>query len=175
MHIPATMLEIKTLGRFKISVAGQAVASDWPDETIKLLFCSLLSPLDLSFTWDRICNSMWGVPVTSTNRRQLEEILIQPLNKFLIMEFGFNPVIADAEGVSIDQQHIHVDAHEFYFTALEGLRLMFLDNHDAAMEKLNLAKLLYTGVYLPGMPGIIIKNTRYDLDLYRAAVVDRIC
>ena len=139
MHIPATMLEIKTLGRFKISVAGKAVASDWPDETIKLLFCSLLSPLDLSFTWDRICRSMWGVPVTSTTRRQLEELLIQPLNKFLMMEFGFNTVMADAEGVSIDPQHMHIDAHEFYFTALEGLMLMFLDKRHAALEKIHMA------------------------------------
>ncbi|MGK2906546.1 MAG: hypothetical protein ACSLFH_09410 [Desulfuromonadales bacterium] len=175
MHIPATMLEIQTLGRFSMSVAGKVVANDWPDEAVKLLFCSLLSPLDLSFTWDRICRSMWGEPVTPTNRQQLEEVLIQPLNKFLIMEFGFNPIIADTEGIRIDKHHIHVDAYEFYCTALEGLRLVFLDQHDAAMEKFNWAKLLYTGSYLPGMPGKIIENTRHDLELYRAAVVDRIC
>ena len=174
MNNRSTMLEIKTLGRFSMSVAGKAVASVWPDETCKLLFCSLLSPLDLSFTRDRICRSMWGGPVTPSNRRQLDEILIQPLNKFLIMEFGFNPIIADAEGIRLDQQRIHVDAHEYYFTALEGLGLLFFDDHDAAMEKLNWSKLLYTGSYLPGMAGKIIESTRHDLDFYRAAVVDRI-
>ncbi len=168
------MLEIQTLGRFSMSVSGKVVVSEWPDETFKLLFCSLLSPLDHSFTWDRICRSMWGVPVTPTNRRQLEKFLIQPLTKFLVKELGFNPLITDAEGIIVDQKRIHVDAQEFYSTALEGLRLMFLDKHDAAMVKLNWAKLLYTGSYLPGMPGKIIENTRHDLDLYRAAVVDRI-
>ena len=175
MNSPATKLEIQTLGRFSMSVSGKAVAGDWPDDTFKLLFCSLLSPLDISFTWDRICRSMWGVPVTPTNRQQLEEVLIQPLNKFLVTELGFNPIIVNAEGIIVNHQRIHVDAHEFYFTALEGLRLMFLGNHDAAMEKLNWAKLLYTGSYLPGMPGKIIENTRHDLDLYRVAVVNRIC
>jgi hypothetical protein len=175
MNSPATVLEIQTLGSFSMSVAGKAVASDWPDETLKLLFCSFLSPLDLSFTWDRICRSMWGVQVTPTNRLQLEEILILPLNKFLIMALGFNPITANAEGITLNRQRIHVDAHEFYSTALEGLRLIFLNNHDAAMKKLNRAKLLYTGSYLPGMSGKIIENTRHDLDFYRAAVVDRIC
>ncbi len=175
MNSSAAMLEIQTLGHFSMFVAGKAVASAWPGETHKLLFCSLLSPLDLSFSWDRICRSVWGVPLTLTNRLHFDEVLIQPLNKFLIMEFGFTPVITNPEGLMLDLQRIYVDAHEFYFTALEGLRMTHLDNHDVAMEKLKRAKLLYTGSYLPGLPGKIIENTRHDLDLYHAAVVDNIC
>jgi len=44
MSIPDTTLEIQTLGRFSISAEGKPVATDWPDEMAKVLFCSLLSP-----------------------------------------------------------------------------------------------------------------------------------
>ena len=173
--MPDTILEILTLGRFSISVDGKPVATDWPDETIKVFFCSLLSPLDLSFTWDRICRSMWGEPATRTSRRRLEEIFIRPLNSFLLKELGFNPLIAGPEGIRIKQQGIYVDALEFYSTVVEGLRLLSLGNHAAALEKFSRANSLYAGCYLPGMPGKIIANTRNDLEsMYRTAVVNGI-
>jgi hypothetical protein len=172
MYMPDTTLEIITLGRFSISVEGKPVATVWPDETVKVLFCSMLSPLDLCFTWDRICRSMLGVPATRTSRRSLEEIVIRPLNSFLIKEIGFNPLIAGHESIRINHQLIKIDALEFYRTVVEGLRLSFLGNHAAALEKLNRADSLYTGSYLPGLPGKIIENTRNDLEsLYRTAVV----
>lgn len=174
MTIPATMLEIKTLGCFSISIDGKVVANDWPDETLKLIFCSLLSPLDIFFTWDRICRSVWDVPLTPTHRRQIEEVLIRPLKKFLIKEFGFNPLMSGAVGIKIDRRRIHVDAQDFYYCALEEFRLLFRDEHAEAFEKLNRANLLFTGSYLPGMPGTIIENARHDLDLYRAAILDRL-
>jgi hypothetical protein len=175
MKIPETPLEIRTLGRFSISVNGRLVATEWPDETVKVLFCSLLSPLDLYFTWDRICRSMLGVPATITSRHQLDETCIQPLNSFLIKELGFNPLIAGHEGIRIDLQGIHVDAHEFYSNVLEGLRLLSLAKHVAALEKFSRANSLYAGNYLPGIPGKIIENTRSDLEsLYRTAVMDGI-
>jgi hypothetical protein len=130
--------------------------------------------LDISFTWDRICRSMWDVPVTPTGRQQLEEDLILPLKTFLIKELGFNPLISGVEGLKINQQCIHVDAHDFYHSVLEGFRLLFRDEHSAALKELNRAKLLYTGTYLPGFPGKIIKNTRIDLEIFRDAVEDRV-
>jgi len=173
MNIPDTTLEILTLGRFSISIAGKPVAIDWPDETTKELFCSLLSPLDLYFTWDRICRSMWGAPATQTNKRRLEEIFNRPLNSFLIKELGFNPLISGHEGIRIDQRRIHVDALEFHSTAVEGLRLLSIGNHAAALNKLRRADSLYAGSYLPGLPDKIITDTRNDLDsLYRTAVKD---
>lgn len=173
MNIPDTRLEIQTLGHFSISVNGKAVATDWPDETIKALFCSLLSPLDLYFTWDRICRTMLGVPETRTSRRQLEEDFIQPLKRFLIRELGFNPLIAGREDIRINQQQIHLDAGEFHSTALEGLRLLSLGNCAAAVEKLARAESLYVGSYLPGMTGKIIANTRNELDaLYQTVTKD---
>lgn len=174
MDSPLTILEIKTLGHFSMSFAGKEVASNWPNETVKLLFCSLLSPLDLSFTWDRISRSVWDIPLTLTSQHQLEEVLVLSLKDFLIKELGFNPLISGVEGIKINQQRIHVDAHDFYHSALEGFRLSFRDEHAAALKKLNQAKSLYTGSYLPGLPGKIIINTRLDLDLFRAAVVDRV-
>ena len=164
MSIPDTKLEILTLGRFSIFADGKPVATEWPDETVKALFCSLLSPLDIYFTWDRICRSMLGVPVTQTSRRQLEEILIRPLKSFLIKELGFNPIIISRECIRINQQHINVDALEFHSTVVEGLRLLSLGIHAAALDKFIRADSLYAGSYLPGITGKIIENTRNELE-----------
>jgi hypothetical protein len=168
-------LEILTLGRFSISIDGKTVATDWPNETIKVFFCSLLSPLDLYFTWDRICRSMLGVPVTQTNWRRLEEILIRPLKCFLIKELGFNPLITGHEGIRIDQKRIYVDALEFRSTVIEGLTLLSLGNPAAALDKFSRADSLYVGSYLSGIPGKIIENTRNELEsIYHTAVKDAI-
>lgn len=175
MNIPVTTLKILTLGRFSISLQGKAVATDWPEEALKVFFCSLLSPLDLYFTWDRICRALLGVPETRTSRRQLEENFIRPLNSFLLRELGFNPLIAGLDIIRIDQKRIHVDALDFHSTALEGLRLLALGNHDAALEKLSWAQSLYIGTYLPGMSGKIIESTRNDLEsFYQTAVIEGI-
>jgi hypothetical protein len=173
MNIPDTKLQILTLGRFSISLNGKPVATDWPDETIKIFFCSLISPLDLYFTWDRICRSMLGVPETRTSRRKLEEALIRPLNSFLIRELGFTPLVAGLESIKINQQRIYVDAMEFHTAAVEGLRLLSLGNSGAALDKLDRAKTLYAGSYLPEIPGKIINNTRIELEsLYQTAVLE---
>ncbi|MBL0224716.1 MAG: hypothetical protein IPQ16_03775 [Geobacteraceae bacterium] len=173
MNKPESILEIRTLGRFSISVDDTLVALEWPDEALKEFFCSLLSPLDLYITWDRICRSMWGEPATRTGRRRLEEAFIKPLGKFLIRELGFNPLISGNEGIRIDQLHITVDALEFHRTVVEGLSLLSLGNHASALKKLRRAHALYAGTYLPGIQGKIIENTRNDLEsLYRSAVMN---
>jgi hypothetical protein len=173
MNMSDPVLEILTLGCFSITADGKPVATDWPDETVKVLFCSLLSPLDLSFSWDRICRSIWGVPATRTCKRQLEEDYIRPLNSFLLKQFGFNPLITGSDGIKVDQQRIHVDALEFHRAVLEGLRLLSLGSNAAALARFSRADSLYAGCYLPGMPGKIITNTRTDLEfLYRTAVMD---
>jgi hypothetical protein len=173
MNKPVYALGIQTLGRFSVSVDGRAVANVWPDEAIKVFFCSFLSPLDLYFTWDRICRSFLSVAETRSSRRQLEELYLRPLNHFLLKELGFNPLIAGAEGIRIDPQGIYVDVFEFHHAVVEGISLMSLGNHDDAREKFSRANLLYAGSYLPGMPGKIIENTRLELEsLYRTAVKD---
>lgn len=175
MDTPDTTLKILTLGRFSISLNGKSVATEWPDETIKIFFCSLLSPLDLYFTWDRICRSMWNVPVTQTGRHRLEEVIIRPLNSFLIKELGFNPLVAGQEGIRIDRRGIQIDAHGFHSAVVDGLGLLALGSHAAALDKLNRADSLYAGSYLPGMPGKIIESARRDLEsMYRTAVLDGI-
>lgn len=173
MYIPDTIPSIETLGVFRISVAGKTVEPDWPDESLKLLFCSLLSPLDLYFTWDRICRSTWDVPAANTTPRRLNERFIRPLNNLLIREFGFTPLVTGPEGIRVNHDSIHVDVMEFYRTVLEGLRLMAGDDHPAAIATLHRANRLYTGSYLPGFTGKIITNTRTELEsLYRTAVMD---
>ncbi len=165
-------LKIQTLGRFNITVDGKNVATEWPDETAKNIFCSLLSPLDLYITWDRICRSTWDVPVTRTNRRRLEEIMLRPLNSFMIKELGFNPLIIGDEGIKFNHNNVYLDALDFHKTVVEGLRELTLGNFAQAIEKINRANSLYAGCYLPGMTGKIITNTRNDLDsLFRTAVM----
>ena len=166
MDVPETVLEIQTLGRFSISVDGKPVATDWPDETIKVFFCSLLSPLDLLFTWDRICRSLWGTPATPASRHRLEEFVLRPLNTFLMKELGFNPLITEPDGIRIDHQRINVDAFEFHSAVLEGLKQLSLGDHSGAIEKFSRANALYVGSYLPGIPGKITENTRYELDSF---------
>jgi hypothetical protein len=173
MSAPASKLEILTLGSFSISVDGKAVVLDWPNETIKELFCSLLSPLDLYISWDRICRSMWDIPVTSDGDLGMEEIFVRPLRSFLIKEFGFDPLITGDDGVRFDQGPITLDALEFHSAAVGGLRLLSLDDRAAAREKLSRAKALYAGSYLPGISGKIIADTRNKLEsLYLTAVID---
>jgi hypothetical protein len=173
MGTPDIRIRIQTLGRFSISVDGMPVATEWPNEMIKVFFCSLLSPLDLYFTWDRICRSMLGVPVTRASRHRLDELIIRPLIDFLIKEIGFNPLVAGKEGVFIDQKHINVDAHEFYETVLEGIKLQSGADTTAALAMFSRADALYTGTYLPDFAGKIIENARHDLEsLYQTAVME---
>lgn len=173
MGTPDIKITIQTLGRFGISIAGKPVAAVWPNEMIKVFFCSLLSPLDLYFTWDRICRAMLDVPATRSSRHRLDETIIRPLNSFLIMELGFNPLVPGKDGIRIDQKNIHVDAHEFYATVLEGIKLLSDADNSAALEKFSKADTLYTGSYLPDIKGKIIENARHDLDsLYLTAVME---
>jgi len=164
MHKPEPLLEIRTLGLFCLSMDGKPIATDWPDETLRNVFCSLLSPLDLYITWDRICRSMWGVPESQSSRRRLEETFIRPLNDFLAKELGLKPLSTGSEGIRMDRDNIYLDALEFHNSAIQGLNLLSLGDHAAALENFSRAKALYAGDYLPGFPGKIITNTRKDLE-----------
>jgi DNA-binding SARP family transcriptional activator len=171
MNNTDTKLEIRTLGHFSISIDGKLVAKEWPDETLKVLFCSLLSPLDLYFTWDQICRAMWEVPETRINSHRLEELFIRPLNSFLVKELGFSPLMTGSEGIRINRKRMHLDVLDFYNAVLEGDRLLSRGNCGAALTKFSRADDLYVGSFLPGMQSKIIKNARNDLELlYRTAV-----
>ncbi len=133
----------------------------------------MLSPLDLYFSWDRICRSLLDVPDTQQSRRQLEEDIIRPLKSFFIAELGFNPLITGNEYISIDQRRIKVDAFEFHSTAVEGLKQLSYGNYTVAQQRLARAKAVYAGSYLPGMAGKIIANTRKDLEaLYQKVIME---
>ena len=172
---PVYALDIQTLGSFSLAAEGRSVATTWPDDEIRIFFCSLLSPLDLYFTWDRICRAFLNAAETRSSRRQIEEVFIRPLNSFLIKVLGFNPLIVRPEGIRIDSQGIHIDVFEFHHAVIDGLNLISLGNLVGAGEKFALANTLYVGSYLPGMPGKIIEHTRLELDaLYQNAVKDGI-
>jgi two-component SAPR family response regulator len=170
---PDAKFEIKTLGCFSITLNAIPVATYWPDEMGKTLFCSLLSPLDLYFTWDRISRSILGEPETQVSRRHLEENIIRPLKSYLISVLGFNPLITGDENIRIDQQRMNIDALEFYNSAVEGLKMLSFGNHIAALQKLRRARAIYAGSYLPEMDGKIIANTRNYLEsLYQKIVAE---
>jgi len=173
VNAPDTKLNILTLGRFSLSIDGKSVVTAWPDETMKELFCSLLSPLDLYISWDRICRSMWDIPATPDSNLRMEETFVGPLRTFLVSELGFDPLITGDDGLRFDQERISLDALDFHSAAAGGLRLFALENHAAALENFKRAKILYVGCYLPDMSGKIIANTRDDLEsLYLTAVID---
>jgi two-component SAPR family response regulator len=175
MKVPNFKLNILTLGRISLFIDGKSVLTEWPSETLKELFCSLLSPLDLYISWDRICRSMWDIPATTDSNLRMEETFVGPLRSFLVRELGFDPLITGDDGLRFDQERISLDALEFHSAAAGGLRLLSLDLRSAALEALNRAKTLYVGSYLPGMSGKIIANTRNDLEsLYLTAVIDGI-
>ncbi len=163
-------LEIRTLGCFSIFINGKSFELDWPDEALKCFLGSLLSPLDLYFSWDRMCRAMLNEPVTRAGKNRLEELYIRPLNRFLIKSLGFNPVIKGNDGIRIDKQLVYLDALEFHAVAVEGLKLKFIGNQAAALEKFNEANSLYGGSFLPGMSGKIILNTRKELESLHQAV-----
>lgn len=168
-----TTLEIKTLGCFSISADGKPVTACWPDDAVKIFFCSLLSPLDLYITWDRISRSFLDAPDTRVRRRRLEKTLIRPLSSFLIKELGFNPLVAERDGVRIGRTGIHVDAIEFHTAVVEGLKLLSHGRNVAAGEKFCRADSLYGGSYLPGLSSKIINNTRTELEsLYQTAIMN---
>ena len=172
MAKPLPKLKIKTLGGFHIYANGKPVATDWPSETIKVFFCSILSPVDLSINWDRICHSLWGVPANENARNRLDKKLIGPLNTYLFDELGINPLIAVHDGIKIDSDQVHVDAFDFYRSTVEGLKLLSFGQETASDAAFRKADSLYTGSFLPGLRGKIITNTREDLEsLYRTAVL----
>lgn len=173
MKTADTSLAIVTLGRFGISVAGKPLDLEWPDDAVKELFCSLLSPLDLYFTWERICRSLLGEPETRTSRRRLDETLVRPLNSFLLKKLGFNPLIAGHDGLRITRQIIHVDVMAFHRAVTDGIRLFSIGSITAAKQQFDRAQTLYAGTYLPGMSGKIIESTRNELaSFYQTAVIE---
>lgn len=170
-----TVSQVQTFGRFHISVNGETVAKYWPNETLKRLFCSLLSPLDLYITWDRICRSVLEIPAHHSSRQGLEHMYIRPLKGFLIKELGCNPLIVGDDGIRLDRNCMHLDSFEFYCAALEGFRQISDGNHAAALEKIRSATSLYSGVYLPEFSCTIINSTRNELEsLYQTAVAGTI-
>ncbi|NVN90076.1 MAG: hypothetical protein HXX11_05675 [Desulfuromonadales bacterium] len=173
MKRPVIKIKIQTLGHLSLSVDGKPVAAEWPNQTLKLFFCSLLSPLDLSFTCERICRSIGEISATSFTGHRLEDTVIKPLSSFLIDEIGFNPLITENESIRFNRKGIYVDAFEFRSTVVQGLRLLSIGDHTVAFRKFTKARELYTGSYLQGFPGKIIEDTRNELDsLYRTAIMD---
>jgi hypothetical protein len=165
------VVTITTLGRFCIHVNGKQVATEWPDEEAKIIFCSLLSPPVQFLDWGRLCRCLSGISAAPTDRQRVEEGSLRRLASFLTRELGFNPLITAEEGVRIDQRRIHLDARFFHDTVVEGFRHLLYGNEAAARDRFIKAYAIYGGEFLPGIGGNIVHKTRSELDdLFQEAV-----
>lgn len=160
-------LRVVTLGRFSIAVGDSEVKIAWPDETARVLFCSLLSPLDESLSWERSCRSLWGLPATHHSKIRATALLNRLQTSFAV-QLGCDPFIVTHEGAALNKGIINIDAHHFHSNVVTGLRLLALGNRSAASQLLEQALAIYDAPFLPGVPGRIVAATRDELDnLYR--------
>jgi len=173
MSVPIKILEIRTLGGFSLMVGERPFRAEWPEKITKLLFCTLLSPLDETITMEQLCRSLWEAPVRQMFKREIAAKFDQ-LSAFIAAETGINPLIIHNDGFGIDFLHVRVDAHEFFLHAVTGLKLISLGSHYDALINLDKADLLYRGKFLPGMDNRIIKDTREELKKLHRMVVETI-
>lgn len=163
MTIHQYSLSVRTLGDFTITRDRKTVNVTWPDNAIKILFCSLLSPLDVSISRDRLCKALWNIPASAAGIGRLTSALGQ-LHDVMVRTFGFNPIVFQDDGITLDYGKIYVDARDFHDTAISGFRNFAGGETAAASRLFQAASMLYRGEFLPGMTGRIISATRSDLE-----------
>ncbi len=163
MSIHQHNLFVRTLGEFTIVCATRPVTISWPDNATRLLFCSLLSPLDAAISRDRLCQTLWGIAATEAENRRLHATMGR-LQDVISGAFGINPFIISHEGFSLDAHKIQIDARDFHETAIAGLRQLSLGNKQSAHSFFQTAASLYRGAFLPGISSRIITTTRTELE-----------
>jgi DNA-binding SARP family transcriptional activator len=163
MTIHQYSLSVRTLGDFTITRDRKTVNVTWPDNAIKILFCSLLSPLDVSISRDRLCKALWNIPASAAGIGRLTSALGQ-LHDVMARTFGFSPIIVQDDGITLDYGKVYVDARDFHDTAISGFRNFAGGEIAAASHLFRTASMLYRGEFLPGMTGRIISATRNDLE-----------
>lgn len=156
-------LHVRSLGGLALSQRGVAVTAPWPDKITKELFCSLLSPLDICITFDRLSRSLLGAPLTARTSERLE-MAIDSLIRFTSEEMGVSdPLLVTPDAVGFKGDSICIDAHQFFETALKGLSNLSKGEKGAALQHVCKAMDLYEGDFLPGMNSRIIVDTREEL------------
>jgi DNA-binding SARP family transcriptional activator len=161
--IGTATVEVRTFGQFTLIVNGSETDTAWPDETARILFCSLLSPLDEYVSLERISRSLWGVPATRTSSMRIMGI-IQKLRLHFLGLGDIDPFIMYSDGIALNQKKFAVDANTFRTLTLEGLRLLAKGKRSEASERLRTAYLIYRAPFLPGIPGKLVDATRDELD-----------
>ena len=174
MSVPLKTLEIRTMGDFSLMVGERAITAEWPDETTKMLFCTLLSPLDEAISMERLCRSLWEVPATQASMSRIAA-KVEWLSDFFAKEASINPFIINQDHVGIDSRYVRIDAHEFYLHAVKGLRLMSIGNRRGALINLHKADQLYCGWFLPLMDNRVITTTRENLGEIHRMVANARC
>jgi two-component SAPR family response regulator len=168
MNTADTALEIRVLGQFSIMHAGRPLAKGLAEPQARELFCNLLSPQGDSVTRDRLCRSLWQVPVTNRTAARLAGLVIK-LNAHFSSATGIKPIIEKDGGFTFDHSRIWIDANCFYQVCLVGLQQLSVGNHAAAVEYCRTALSLYGGPFLPGFDSTIICQNRECLhSLYLA-------
>ena len=156
-------LHVRTLGGLALSKRGVAVTAPWPDTITKELFFSLLSPLDVGITFDRLSRSLLGAALTARTRERLE-MALDSLIRFSREEMGVcAPLVVTPDAVGFKEDFICIDAHQFFEAALNGLSNLSKGEKTSAFHYVCNAMNLYEGEFLPGMNSRIITNTREEL------------
>jgi len=172
MNTPIRLLDVRTLGGFSLKFGEREITPQWPNDISKVLFCTLLSPLDEYTTMERLCRSLWDLPATRNPGRRIAAML-EHLSCFLTDLTGINPLIVNEDRVGIDYRYVRVDAAQFYTHANDGTRQLMLGNRRAALVNFHQADRLYRGQFLPGMHNRVISSTREELEETYQVVVAR--
>jgi DNA-binding SARP family transcriptional activator len=155
-------LAIRTLGDFSLAVDAVPVTINWPDKATRLLFCSLLSPLDAAYSRERLCKALWGTPANELGIARLT-LTLDHLQNALVSTIGFSPVSAGPDGISVRRAQVQCDARDFHEMAITGLSALAQGNPTLAHDCFRTAAALYRGPFLPGIAGRIVTATRDDL------------
>jgi hypothetical protein len=173
MCVANEKLEIQTLGVISIKSGERLILAEWPDDLSKMLFCTLISPLEETITMEQLCSLLLNMPATQTPRRRIAA-KIDNLIEMFEAETGINPFLIENDQVGIDYLHVHVDAYEFYQYVQKGFRLTSNGDRHHALSNLQKADLLYYGKFLPGMFNSAINKTREELEKIHGLVVKQI-
>ena len=158
-------LNIRTFGQFSVSAGGVELAQEWPGETSRRLFLLLLSPLEPSVSWERVCRDLWGVPATYTSRRRAMA-LAQHLQRHICNAWGRSDILHAAEdGISLNMEAVRIDAYKFRTMVLSGLEMLVSGcSRFAAYSMLRQAVARYEAPFLPGVPDRIVASAREELE-----------
>ncbi|MCZ7533635.1 MAG: tetratricopeptide repeat protein [Acidimicrobiia bacterium] len=148
---------VTTLGHFSVSVAGRVVSpSDWQSRVAREVFAMLVTARGRAVHREVLMERMWPdeSPKKTSNRLSVALSTIRGVLDPTRTNDS-NHYVATHEGaVLINMDNLQVDVVDFLAAANDGLTriggpVREAAGHEAAIERLKAAELLYLGDYLP--------------------------